>query len=140
MGTAGNNTGGAGTGSPGAAGGTTGTGGAGVVTGSTNMGGTSVTTGSTSTGGTTVTAGSLPTPLSQQQILDAQRALSANGFPVATDGIAGPSTQSAVRQFQAKHNLPQTGVLDPNTVNQLNAATQSTMPAAPKASESPSTF
>ena len=77
--------------------------------------------------------------LSHSQVLDAQRALSANGFSVTQDGIAGPLTASAVRRFQAARGLPQTGELDNQTVRRLNSDTQS-VPPSNKAQDMPSTF
>lgn len=59
---------------------------------------------------------------SRDTIKDAQRALSANGFSVTSDGVAGPRTQSAIRQFQAKNGLPQTGQLDTATMSALNVS------------------
>ena len=39
-----------------------------------------------------------------------------------TDGYFDVSTEEAVKKFQAANQLPQTGVVDANTANQLQAA------------------
>jgi peptidoglycan hydrolase-like protein with peptidoglycan-binding domain len=57
-----------------------------------------------------------------EQIAQAQRQLKAAGFdPGPLDGILGESTRSALREFQQKHSLPQTGQLDEATRQQLMA-------------------
>ena len=40
----------------------------------------------------------------------------------STDGGFGPLTEKAVRAFQQKHGLPDTGIADPETLDQLEAA------------------
>ena len=40
----------------------------------------------------------------------------------STDGGFGPLTEKAVRDFQQKHGLPDTGIADPETLDQLEAA------------------
>jgi hypothetical protein len=58
---------------------------------------------------------------SQVKVL--QRALAALGFdPGKPDGDYGPSTQSALEQFQAAHSLTPDGVLGPQTLNALQKA------------------
>jgi peptidoglycan hydrolase-like protein with peptidoglycan-binding domain len=53
----------------------------------------------------------------------AQQALKDQGFnPGPIDGIKGPRTTEAVRDFQEKKNLTVTGQLDAETRNQLMAA------------------
>jgi peptidoglycan hydrolase-like protein with peptidoglycan-binding domain len=52
--------------------------------------------------------------------MSAQRALSTNGNSLSADGILGPNTKNAIQQYQASHNLPQTGQLDSATLNLLN--------------------
>ena len=77
--------------------------------------------------------------ISSQNVQDAQRALTANGFTVKPDGIAGPQTTAALRSFQLEQGLEPTGNLDAGTLRQLNADTQS-IPPASRASDQPSSF
>jgi hypothetical protein len=59
----------------------------------------------------------------QDSIRQAQIALRDAGFePGRIDGMMGPKTQSALRQFQAAQGLPQTGRLDATTQKELMAA------------------
>jgi hypothetical protein len=49
----------------------------------------------------------------KDQVLQAQRRLQADQFySGAMDGILGPNTKAAIRTYQAKHGLPETGELD----------------------------
>jgi hypothetical protein len=49
----------------------------------------------------------------KDQVLQAQRRLQADRFySGAMDGILGPNTKAAIRTYQAKHGLPETGELD----------------------------
>jgi len=53
---------------------------------------------------------------------DAQLALRDAGFdPGRIDGVMGPRTQAALREFQASYGLPQTGRLDATTQERLLA-------------------
>jgi peptidoglycan hydrolase-like protein with peptidoglycan-binding domain len=56
-------------------------------------------------------------------IRQAQIALRDAGFePGRIDGVIGPKTEAALRQFQVAQGLPQTGGLDATTQKQLMAA------------------
>jgi peptidoglycan hydrolase-like protein with peptidoglycan-binding domain len=56
-------------------------------------------------------------------VRDAQRALRAKGFdPGPIDGKMGPRTSAAVKQFQSKENLTETGTLDAETQSRLMAS------------------
>jgi peptidoglycan hydrolase-like protein with peptidoglycan-binding domain len=56
-------------------------------------------------------------------VRDAQIALRNAGYePGRIDGLMGPKTQQAIREFQTSHGLPQTGTLDATTQQQLFAA------------------
>jgi Putative peptidoglycan binding domain len=56
-------------------------------------------------------------------VRDAQVALRDVGYkPGKIDGVMGPTTQAAIREFQASHGLPLTGTLDATTRQQLFAA------------------
>lgn len=66
----------------------------------------------------------------------AQEALKEKGFnPGPIDGVMGPRTSAAVRDFQQKENLTVTGRLDAETRSRLMAS--SAAPAASPASERP---
>ena len=67
----------------------------------------------------------LPSEVRPQEnvVRDAQIALRDAGYePGRIDGIRGPKTQEAIREFQTSHGLPQTGTLDAITQQQLFAA------------------
>jgi len=53
------------------------------------------------------------------QVRKAQTALNDKGFNVAVDGRMGPNTEGAVRSFQEKNGLAQSGSLDDSTLNAL---------------------
>jgi hypothetical protein len=57
-----------------------------------------------------------------QQVRKAQERLKALGYyPSSVDGIAGPITYKAVRQFQKSKNLPETGAIDDALLDSLGA-------------------
>ena len=59
----------------------------------------------------------------QKRVREAQIALRDAGFdPGRIDGVMGPKTRSAVREFQASQGLPQTGRLDAATRQELLTA------------------
>jgi peptidoglycan hydrolase-like protein with peptidoglycan-binding domain len=58
--------------------------------------------------------------LSQSEIIQAQQELKAQGlYNGQLDGIVGPETQTAVSQFQQQQGLPQTAMLDQQTLDRL---------------------
>lgn len=60
---------------------------------------------------------------SQQDVRQAQQALKEQGQdPGPIDGIMGPQTRRALREFQEKQGLEQTGTLDAETRRALNIA------------------
>jgi lipoprotein-anchoring transpeptidase ErfK/SrfK len=60
-------------------------------------------------------------PLSRDQVVAAQIALARHGFSCGSiDGVAGSQTRAAVRGFQRKAGLPETGVLDLPTLARLS--------------------
>jgi len=48
-----------------------------------------------------------------------QQALNSHGYSLAVDGVRGPATESALRDFQAKQGLAATGQLDSETMSRL---------------------
>ena len=76
-----------------------------------------------------------PSASSRPDVLSVQSALAEMGFSVPQDGVMGPTTKAAIRQFQQKSGLSVTGLLDVETREAING----TRPAAlPKAKEEPS--
>lgn len=67
--------------------------------------------------------------MDQEQVRKAQKRLQEVGFdPGPIDGLFGPQTQAALREFQSAHGLPQTGQLDAST---RAALMDEDMPGAP---------
>jgi hypothetical protein len=61
-------------------------------------------------------------PYDAETVRFAQRALNHRGFNAGpVDGVWGPSTESALVDFQRSENLAQTGRLDPSTMDALGA-------------------
>jgi hypothetical protein len=59
----------------------------------------------------------------QERIRQAQKRLQEAGFaPGDIDGVLGPQTRTALRQYQAKHGLPKTGDLDEATRRALKVS------------------
>lgn len=58
--------------------------------------------------------------LQNSQIRSIQSSLRTNGFRVANDGVWGPRSAAALRDFQAKNNLTVNGQLDSPTISALN--------------------
>lgn len=59
----------------------------------------------------------------ENMVRDAQVALRDAGYePGRIDGVMGPKTQAAIREFQQSRGLPQTGMLDATTQRQLFAS------------------
>ena len=59
----------------------------------------------------------------QARIRQVQRRLQEAGFsPGDIDGVLGPQTRTAIRQYQAKHGLPKTGELDEATLRALKVS------------------
>jgi peptidoglycan hydrolase-like protein with peptidoglycan-binding domain len=71
------------------------------------------------------TSEAMPSEVRPQEdvVRDAQIALRNAGYePGRIDGVMGPKTQAAIREFQTSRGLPQTGTLDTTTQQQLFAA------------------
>lgn len=82
-------------------------------------------------------------PVTREQIVEVQRHLNALGFDAgAPDGVAGPRTTAALRDYQEKNGLAATGVITAGLVNRLASAASggaATEPVTPAPSAPPST-
>ncbi len=58
--------------------------------------------------------------MSARRVEEIQAALQSKGEHVATDGVWGPKTTAALRDFQKKNGLKQTGRYDQATAQKLN--------------------
>lgn len=56
---------------------------------------------------------------SDESVRKAQVALNGQGYSLSVDGVRGPATENALRDFQAKQGLAQTGQLDGETMAKL---------------------
>lgn len=84
--------------------------------------------------GTSEQGGQRMSEASDQQVLQAQRVLKAQGYYRGqVDGIVGPRTREAVAAYQRREGLPQTAQLDRPTVDAL----MQEQAAAPAESQSP---
>jgi murein L,D-transpeptidase YcbB/YkuD len=73
----------------------------------------------------------MPAQAGMTDVRGAQQALMDKGYkPGPIDGIHGPRTSAAVREFQTKEGLKVTGQLDADTMAKLNLSTAA-VPAAP---------
>ncbi len=57
---------------------------------------------------------------SPEKVTQVQEMLNGQGMNIAVDGIFGPETQNAVREFQRQHNLQVDGIVGPQTQGALN--------------------
>ncbi|MFQ4137851.1 peptidoglycan-binding protein [Nodosilinea sp. PGN35] len=74
----------------------------------------------------------LTSPLtSGSDVLTLQQALNRQGVAVTADGIFGPATDRAVRQFQASRGLVADGIVGPQTWARLQQQATPTPPASP---------
>jgi len=89
-------------------------------------GSNAATTASGSSMPATTTSTTTAVPMSRQTVRKIQRSLrQAGDNPGPIDGVVGPRTRSALRQYQQKEGLPATGSLDAQTVQRLAANTPS---------------
>ncbi|MFA5058639.1 MAG: peptidoglycan-binding protein, partial [Opitutaceae bacterium] len=73
-------------------------------------------------------------PTREQQIRTVQQQLTDSGFPVEIDGVYGPHTARAVRDFQTAAGLKTDGVVGPDTQVALASASQPQAPLPQPAS------
>ena len=66
------------------------------------------------------TASTAPAVQPDPQVMQLQRALVANGENVRVDGVMGPETVTALRDYQQQHGLQPTGQMDAQTRTSLN--------------------
>ena len=67
--------------------------------------------------------------LSSNEVRDLQQTLDTRGFsPGPIDGILGPRTKEAIREFQQANNLPATGAPTTETLSQLGVEVQGVVP------------
>lgn len=59
-------------------------------------------------------------PSSAGQVESVQAKLKAEGFPVSVDGVWGPQSAEALRQFQQANNLDASGQIDAQTLTAMN--------------------
>ena len=79
----------------------------------------------------------------QGTIKQAQEKLSSKGHDVSADGVLGPKTQAAVKEFQQKEGIQASGQLDQETlaalgVNESSAGAGST--STPASSSTPASY
>jgi peptidoglycan hydrolase-like protein with peptidoglycan-binding domain/GH24 family phage-related lysozyme (muramidase) len=58
-------------------------------------------------------------PMQGDDVVRVQRALTSQGFALTADGVFGPATEQAVRQFQSRQGLAADGVVGPLTRSRL---------------------
>ncbi len=59
-------------------------------------------------------------PSSAGQVESVQAKLKAEGFPVSVDGVWGPQSAEALRQFQQANSLDASGQIDAQTLTAMN--------------------
>ena len=57
--------------------------------------------------------------VSRETVRAAQILLAGFGFPLDMDGVVGPETRKAIKEFQRRRKLPRTGELDAATLKAL---------------------
>lgn len=63
--------------------------------------------------------------MSNSQVRDVQQSLRQEGYRVSVDGIWGPNTRNALRDFQDDNGIAPTGMLDRETMAELDLNTRS---------------
>ncbi|MGA8019053.1 MAG: peptidoglycan-binding domain-containing protein [Desulfobacterales bacterium] len=58
--------------------------------------------------------------LSKQEVKSVQEALNKDGYNLQEDGILGKNTHNAIKNYQKKNQLKETGRLDAETMSKLN--------------------
>lgn len=66
--------------------------------------------------------------MTNRQVRSVQENLNDRGYRVAADGVWGPQTARAVRNFQYDNNLQATGRMDNETIRAMNASYRSNAP------------
>jgi peptidoglycan hydrolase-like protein with peptidoglycan-binding domain len=78
--------------------------------------------GATQSSGAGQSGGAQQASQSQETIKQAQEKLSAAGHEVQADGIMGPKTQAALKEFQQQKGLQASGQLDQQTLSALGVS------------------
>ena len=73
-------------------------------------------------GGATQSKAGQQSSLSQETIKQVQEKLKAAGYDVQVDGIMGPKTQAALKEYQQKQGLQASGQLDRQTLAALGVS------------------
>ena len=82
----------------------------------------------------------VPLQLKAEQVMALQQKLNERAYSAGrVDGLWGPDTSAAVRNFQQKNGLPPTGQLDPGTMQAIGIADAAALPAAVSPPATPST-
>jgi murein L,D-transpeptidase YcbB/YkuD len=74
-------------------------------------------------------SGMQPDQMSEDDIRRLQQALADQGHDLEVDGIWGPNTQTALREFQERQGMDATGQLDQETLSALDIQTDGTAEA-----------
>jgi hypothetical protein len=78
--------------------------------------------GTDANGHVTKTGSNGATAMGDDQVRRAQTALNQEGYNLEVDGVMGPRTESAIKSYQAKNGLTQSGTLDDATLKRLDVS------------------
>jgi peptidoglycan hydrolase-like protein with peptidoglycan-binding domain len=85
-------------------------------------------------------SGKMARGASRENVRAAQQALKDKGMdPGSVDGMMGPKTHAALREYQKKEGLKETGRLDSETMSKLGVSAQTSASESSSPAASPST-